>query len=118
MAGKGQLRLGDRIKHLRKQKGLTQDQVAEQANIDSKSLSRLERNVFNPSIETLERLATSLDVRLQDFFIEETESTKSLRIHLIEVVLSATDKEVVQIADAVNRVIKKQSRGDLDVAAS
>jgi transcriptional regulator with XRE-family HTH domain len=110
MTSKNQRRLGDRIRQLRKQKGLTQDQVAEGAGIDSKSLSRIECNVFNPSIETLEHLAVSLHVQMQDFFIEDTESPKAIRSYLFEVISTATDRELVQIADAVKRAISKGQR--------
>jgi transcriptional regulator with XRE-family HTH domain len=104
MAGKKQRTLGDRIRLLRKQKGLTQDKVAEIAGIDSKSLSRIECDIFNPSIETLERLASALNVRMQDFFTEELESPKALRAYLFEVVCNATDKELAQLVQLISRL--------------
>lgn len=109
MAGK-QLSLGDRIKQLRKQKGFTQDQVAEAAGIDSKSLSRIECNRFNPAIDTLESLAVALDVEMQDFFVGDPSSPRLLRAYLFEVISTATDKEIIQLADAVKRLVGKQHR--------
>jgi transcriptional regulator with XRE-family HTH domain len=102
------LDLGSRIKQLRRQKGLTQDDLAEAAGIDSKSISRLENNRFNPALDTLENLAVALNIQIQDFFTPNTESPKALRGYLFEVISTASDKEVIQLADAVRRVITKR----------
>lgn len=109
MTGK-KLSLGDRIKQLRKQKGFTQDQVAEAAGIDSKSLSRIECNRFNPAIDTLQGLAAALEVEIQDFFLSDPSSPRALRSYLFEVISTASDKEVVQLADAVKKVVGKRHR--------
>lgn len=102
--------LGDRIRQLRKQRGYTQDRLAEAAGIDSKSLSRIECSVFNPAIETLESLAKALDVRMQDFFIEDSESPRSLRLFLLDLIATASDKEIVQIAESVKRTVNRKQR--------
>jgi transcriptional regulator with XRE-family HTH domain len=102
--------LGDRIKQLRKQQGLTQDQVAEAAGIDSKSLSRIECNRFKPAIDTLQALAVALDIPIQDFFVQDAESPRALRMYLFEVIATSSDKQVIQIAETVRRFISKQSR--------
>jgi transcriptional regulator with XRE-family HTH domain len=107
---KSQLSLGDRIKQIRKQKGLTQDQVAEAAGIDSKSLSRIECNRFNPAIDTLQALAVALDVDIKDFFDQDTESSRALRAFLFELIATSSDKQVVELAEAVKKTINKQNR--------
>jgi transcriptional regulator with XRE-family HTH domain len=109
MAGAKQT-LGGRIRQLRKQRGFTQDQLAEAAGIDSKSLSRIECSVFNPAIETLENLATAMKVRMQDFFVQDYESPKALRIYLLELIATASDKQIVQLAEVVSRTVNKKVR--------
>lgn len=113
MVGK-KLSLGDRIKQLRKQKGFTQDQVAEAAGIDSKSLSRIECNRFNPAIDTLENLAVALEIEMQDFFVADPSSPRLLRSYLFDTISTASDKEIVLLADAVKKVIGKQHRAVRD----
>jgi transcriptional regulator with XRE-family HTH domain len=61
--------LGTRIKELRKQTGLSQDQLAEKVGItDSKYLSRIEVGKRYPSLEMLERIADALHVEMRELF--------------------------------------------------
>ena len=54
--------LGDRIAALRKQKGLTQAQLAQQLHVTDKAVSKWERNLSCPDIATLPQLAAALEV--------------------------------------------------------
>lgn len=60
--------IGIRIKELRKSKGLTQEQLSEKVDIDSKHLSRIEVGSSYPSMETLDKISKVLDVELKDMF--------------------------------------------------
>jgi transcriptional regulator with XRE-family HTH domain len=104
MAG-SKISLGNRIRQLRKQKGLNQDQVAEAAGIDPKSLSRIECGVFNPSIDTLQGLATALGAEMQDFFFSDADWTRLQKGYLLEALSKATDKQIVEIVSAVRKVL-------------
>lgn len=67
--------LGLRIASIRQKHNLTLKEVAEKANITSSMLSQLERGKANPSVETLRKIASALEVPLFAFFAEETRST-------------------------------------------
>lgn len=59
----------DRIQQARKNKGLTQTQLAEQLNITQKDVSRWENGVVTPSIDYIVRLVGTLGVT-SDFLLE------------------------------------------------
>jgi transcriptional regulator with XRE-family HTH domain len=61
-------RFGKRLRYIRRHKDLTQEQLAEAVGISIEFLSNLERGVNAPSFETLEKLATVLEVHVQAFF--------------------------------------------------
>lgn len=63
--------LGDKIRQLRKLKGLTQEQLAEQIGIDNKHLSRIEIGKHFPTYYVLKKLAQVLDFDIYN--IEEME---------------------------------------------
>lgn len=63
-------RLGVKIKQLRKLKGLSQEKLANLAEIDRTYLPTIEKGERNVSIEVLERLAKALDVKVKDLFDE------------------------------------------------
>ncbi len=58
--------IGTRIRELRKQAELTQEQLAERSNLPQSHICRLENGHHSPSHKTLERIAKALRVRLSD----------------------------------------------------
>jgi len=59
---------GRRLRQLRRQKDLTQEQLAEAAGISVDMLSNIERGVNAPSFETLEKLSRVLEVQVMRLF--------------------------------------------------
>lgn len=56
------------IRRLRVERGLSQETLAVDAEIDRTYVSRLERNLENPTVAVLERLSVALDCRVIDLF--------------------------------------------------
>ena len=65
--------IGGRIKHLRKQKGLTLEEVASRSELSKGFLSQLEHNLTSPSIVTLDNILEALGTSLSEFFKEESD---------------------------------------------
>ena len=62
------VQFGNKLRDLRKQRGITQEQLAERASISVDFLSLVERGINAPSFETLEKLACALDVPVKQLF--------------------------------------------------
>ncbi|WP_211746396.1 helix-turn-helix transcriptional regulator [Paenibacillus sp. Marseille-Q4541] len=58
--------IGANIKEWRKIRGLTQLQLAEKTNLSRSYVADLERNRYNPSVETLEAFAKVLNIKISD----------------------------------------------------
>ena len=64
-----QEKIAHRIHDLRLSKSMTQEQLAEKANMDVSMLARIERGSRGDiRISTLERIVKGVDVSLQEFF--------------------------------------------------
>ncbi len=59
-------RIAVNLKRLRKQRGLSQEQLGEVADFHRTYVSQLERRLTNVSIDGLERLAKALSVDVRD----------------------------------------------------
>jgi len=59
-------RVADNLRRLRKERGLSQEAMAELADFHRTYVSQLERCVTNISLDGLERLANALDVDVLD----------------------------------------------------
>jgi transcriptional regulator with XRE-family HTH domain len=66
-------RLGARVKHLRRERGLTQEELAERASLTSKFVGEVERAESNPSAASLARMAGALSVSMGDLFEADPE---------------------------------------------
>ena len=62
--------IGKRIKELRIQNGLTQEELSNRCELTKGFLSQVERDLTSPSISTLEDILEALGTTLADFFKE------------------------------------------------
>jgi transcriptional regulator with XRE-family HTH domain len=56
------------LRRLRVKRGLSQERLAYDAEVDRSYVGGLERQVENPTVDVLDRLAATLGVRLSEFF--------------------------------------------------
>lgn len=66
--------LGDKIKELRLQCDLTQEELANRCELTKGYISQLENDLTSPSIATLIDILSALGTTLKDFFSEEEEA--------------------------------------------
>lgn len=62
--------IGETIRNLRKEQGLTLKQMARRTNLSVSLLSQIERAESSASISSLYKVASALDVRIRDLFGE------------------------------------------------
>ena len=65
---KAQEQLGMRVKYLRKKHRWSQEDLALNANINKNYISDLENGRRNPSLEILERIASTFGISLAELF--------------------------------------------------
>lgn len=66
----GQLDLGNRLKELRTQKGLSQTELAKQVGVTPSTISQVESNQIYPSLPALIKMAEILSIELGSFFVD------------------------------------------------
>ena len=69
------MRIGSKIKELRVLKGLTQEELADRAELSKGFISQLERDLTSPSIATLVDILQCLGTDLKTFF-DDTEDDR------------------------------------------
>ena len=57
------------LRRIRVKRGLSQDKLALDAEVDRSYVGGLERKDENPTVDVLDRLATALSVPLSEFFV-------------------------------------------------
>lgn len=64
------------LQRLRKDRGLSQEKLAEKADVSRQTIGLYENCSSFPTSDMLDKLANALEVSVADLFIEEGESTK------------------------------------------
>lgn len=77
--------LGKKIKLIRKERKLTQEQLAERVDIGTPNISYIENGKFAPSVETLQKIATALDVTPKELYnFDEFRDVEDIKKELFE----------------------------------
>lgn len=93
--------IGSKIKTLRKENKLTQAELSLKANISRSYLADIERNRYNPSVDTLASLAESLGISLSELVDDSStiQSIKQTKNYLIEQYLHYLGYEIIYDSD-------------------
>ena len=67
------MKIGERIKNLRQLSNLTQEELAERANLTKGFISQIERDLTSISLDSLIQILDALDENISDFFREASQ---------------------------------------------
>ena len=73
------LALGSRIREARQRRGLSVAELASQASVSKSLVSQIERGVAAPSLDTVRKLASALEVPVFSLFLEGPDSEMVVR---------------------------------------
>lgn len=105
------MNLAHNIKEIRKQKAISQKQIAIEVGIDQAQYSRVESGKVEPTITSLTKIAKALGVKIVDFF---SDSTPLKEVH-------SYDKDLLerlQLLDQLDDNEKKSICSIIDIAIS
>lgn len=101
------IRLGQRLKQVRRLGGMSQDQAAELAGISGKYLGEIERGEANATVIVLAKLADALQMELPELLSFDHVDTRENLLKKISIVLeSITDEELAKIYRAIVAIIR------------
>lgn len=75
------IEIGDVLKKMRQEKHISQAKLAQDISINPTLMSKLERNICEPSLETIFLIASGLDMKASEFVKEIEESLEMSRKH-------------------------------------
>lgn len=92
--------IGERIKYYRKERGLTQNELAEKTNLSRSHIASIERNIYTPSISTLTEIANALNIESSILISENTtlerKTRNSIQIPVLGTVQAGIPIEAVE----------------------
>ena len=97
--------ISNKIKQYRKEKGFTQEQLANAVGVSVMTIRRFEAGTREPRTLMLEKIANALDVPLIDLYVNKTHN----RFQLLNDILAANpeDEELLTAFDMLNSTGKQ-----------
>lgn len=115
--------IGERIRAIRKQKGITQEELAEKAELMYQYISGVERGTRNISIDSLDRIIQALGIGYDEIFVfgnpasyllkeENADKAYTLTLHH-EMLKERTQAEVYAIHKIALEILNQfEAKGD------
>ena len=95
--------IGRRIQEIRKQNGLTQEQLAERVNISPHYLSALERGVYNIKLDLLVDILNILNCSADEVFQDVVSSSSKIKASQLSEKLKALplheQRKILEVVD-------------------
>lgn len=106
-----QKNIGNRIQNIRKQRGMTQEQLAERIDVSPHYLSALERGVYNIKLDLLVKILNILDCSADEVFQDIVNNSSKIKAsRLSEQLKSLPIDEQRKIYEVVETMINNSSK--------
>lgn len=103
---------GQRIGYLRKQKGISQEELAEKVNLSREFISMVENNKMGLGVDSLVNIANSLEVSADDILVdclEYSTSTADSELHRLLLDCNETEEHILtQTAKVLKEILSAQ----------
>ncbi len=100
------IRIGNRIKKLRKEKKISQEDLAEMIGKSTDTVSNIERGIFLPRIETAQEIADALDVPLWGLFVHDISETDKTKVKLLNEIVDLLKGQPVDLLKTTLEQVK------------
>lgn len=101
--------IGQRLAKIRREKGLSQDNLAEKAELSSNYLSHIENFRSIPSLETVLKLCDALDITPNELLLGIEDTQKDyLQNDISEKIARCNSEQRLLINDFIDMLLKRQ----------
>ena len=101
--------IGEKIRHFRKLKGLSQDDLAHELDISLTAYSKIERNITDVNFSRLTQIAKVLDITLVELLSADKKGkSRSEENENFKKVISEKNKEIILLQKKIIQLLGKQ----------
>lgn len=95
--------ISERVKYFRLKKGMSQEKLSEQAELEIKYINKLENQKYNLKIDTIEQIIKALGVSYEEFFnFEFTSSSDEMEELLVAIARFRKEEQLIIIESILN----------------
>lgn len=98
--------IAERVKYFRLKKGMSQEKLSEQSELEIKYINKLENQKYNLKIDTIEQIIKALGVSYEEFFNFEFTSSSDEMEELIVAIASFRKEDQLIIIESILNLLK------------
>lgn len=104
--------VGERIRYYRVLRGMSQEALALDANINAAFVGHLERGLKSPTVKTLEKITDALGISMEELFSENLsriakhDRKQAIFEHLEYLLCELTEREAEQVLEIVQAALR------------
>ena len=103
------VRLGNKLKNVRKTRGLTQEELSALSGVSTRHISKIEKGVMNPSYEILTQIAAALGMTPDYFFASDNDEDEN-NIQLLISLYKGCPKPYRKLLLSTKQTLSKEIR--------
>ncbi len=100
--------IGQKIRQMRKEKGLSQEELSEKIDISPRHMCTIENGNSFPSIETFVKISKILDIDINEFFNLSPQKNDTLRNDIYNLIQTSSIQELHLIKDIISAIQKNR----------
>ncbi|NTZ20973.1 XRE family transcriptional regulator [Paenibacillus sp. JMULE4] len=100
-------KVGERIRIIRQQRDISQEQLAFRAGLTPSYVGQLERGQKSPTVDTLDKISSALNVTLEDLFSFDYPNLVNINQKVIEKIAFQLSGRTESEQEAVYNLIKQ-----------
>lgn len=108
------IKIGNRIRELRKGQGLTQEELGERADLHNTYIGAIERGERNLSLDSIEKITNGLNIEIKELFTFPPTTLPSqyeiIISEIIELIKKGDNKTIEIISKALKEVLEGQKK--------
>lgn len=119
---------GQRLSRIRKEKGFTQNEIADKVGVTSQAVSKWENDLASPDIDILLKLSEIFDISVDDLLGKETKKTvlndkpskKDIDKMIFKIIVTSADgdKVNVNLPLALVKALMNKDSGKINIVSS
>ena len=98
--------IAERVKYFRLKKGMSQEKLSEQAELEIKYINKLENQKYNLKIDTIEQIIKALGVSYEELFNFEFTSSSDEMEELLVAIASFRKEDQLIIIESILNLLK------------
>jgi len=113
------MKLYEKIKKLRKEKGLSQNELSEKISIHTTHFSRLERGKFQPSIDVIKKLSEVFAVTTDYLLFDEMDEVEKIDIkdkslfEKVKMIDNLDEEDRITVLNVIQSMLTKKRMWDV-----